>query len=178
MKKLSLITLVLVLAALVFTACVPPTPQVVEKTVVETKIVEVEKAAEVRTVRVGLSWNEKIHSLIQAWQDYMQQYGEEYGKRNNIQFEWIINVADGDPARQAANVEDMINQGVDVIVARAQDAAAIWRCALASNSNGASRRGVGLAADADSRGGVGNAADPVCGPTARAGDTFHPAAFR
>jgi len=82
-------------------------------------------AAEVRTIRVGVSWNEKIHSLIQAWQDYMQQYGEEYGSKIGIKFEWIINVADGDPIRQQANIEDLISQKVDVIIARAQDAVAI-----------------------------------------------------
>jgi len=82
-------------------------------------------SSEIKTIKVGVSWNEKIHALVQAWQDYMQKYGEEYGKKNNIKFEWITNVADGDPARQAANIEDLISQKVDVIVVRAQDAAAI-----------------------------------------------------
>jgi len=74
---------------------------------------------------VGVSWNEKLHSMIQAWQDYMIQYSKEYGQENAVEFEWIINVADGDPARQHSNIEDLIVQDVDVIVARAQDAAAI-----------------------------------------------------
>jgi ABC-type sugar transport system substrate-binding protein len=87
-------------------------------------------------VKVGLAWNEKIHSLIQAWQDYMQQYGEEYGVKNNVKFEWIINVADGDPARQAANIEDLINQKVDVIIARAHDAAAICASVRAAEEAG------------------------------------------
>ena len=31
---------------------------------------------------VGLSWNQKDHVLIQAWEDYMKMYSEEYGKEN------------------------------------------------------------------------------------------------
>jgi ribose transport system substrate-binding protein len=86
--------------------------------------------------KIGLSWNEKIHSLIQAWQDYMQSYGDEYAARNGMEFEWVINVADGDPTRQAANIEDLINQNVDIIVARAQDAAAIGASAKAADEAG------------------------------------------
>jgi ABC-type sugar transport system substrate-binding protein len=78
-----------------------------------------------KKVVVGLSWNEKMHSLIQAWEDYMKQYSKEYGKEHGIEFKWIINVADSNPSQQASNIEDLINQGVDVIIARAHDAAAI-----------------------------------------------------
>jgi ribose transport system substrate-binding protein len=92
--------------------------------------------AEVRTIRVGVSWNEKIHALVQAWQDYMQEYGKEYGAKNGIKFEWIINVADGDPARQQANIEDLITQKVDVIIVRAQDAAAIGASIKAAKDAG------------------------------------------
>ncbi len=91
---------------------------------------------EVKTYKIGLSWNEKIHSLIQAWQDYMQSYGENIGARRNMKFEWIINVADGDPARQASNIEDLINQQVDIIVARAQDAGAIGASIKAAKQAG------------------------------------------
>ena len=82
-------------------------------------------AAEKKKLVVGLAWNEKVHPLIQAWQDYMIEYGEEYGKENGIEFEWIINVADSDPIQQASNIDDLIASGVDVIVARPHDAASI-----------------------------------------------------
>lgn len=80
---------------------------------------------DLKTVKVCVSWNEKVHSLIQAWQDYFQAYGETYGPENGVKFEWIINVANGDATQQANNIQDCINQKVDVIVARAQDAGTI-----------------------------------------------------
>jgi len=85
---------------------------------------------------VGLSWNEKMHALIQAWEDYMKQYSKEYGKEHGIEFEWIVNVADSDPAQQASNIEDLINQGVDVVIARAHDAAAIGASVKAAHEAG------------------------------------------
>lgn len=83
------------------------------------------KEAQAKKIVVGLSWNEKMHALIQAWEDYMKQCGEEYGKEHGIDFEWIVTVADSDPAQQNSQIENLIIQGVDVIVARAHDAAAI-----------------------------------------------------
>ncbi|MGO9308042.1 MAG: sugar ABC transporter substrate-binding protein [Spirochaetia bacterium] len=78
-----------------------------------------------KTIKVGLSWNEKIQSLQSAWQDEMQRYGKTVGQKNGVQIQWTINVANGDPATQASNIQDLINQHVDVIVARPEDAAAI-----------------------------------------------------
>jgi ABC-type sugar transport system substrate-binding protein len=78
-------------------------------------------AAAPKQIKVGLSWNEKNIALVQAWQDYMQQLA----KQNGLNIKWVINNADTDPARQTSNIEDLINQGVNVIVARAQDSAAI-----------------------------------------------------
>jgi len=43
-----------------------------------------------KKVVVGLSWNEKMHSLIQAWEDYMKQYSQEYGQEHDIEFQWVI----------------------------------------------------------------------------------------
>jgi ABC-type sugar transport system substrate-binding protein len=96
----------------------------------------VEEVEGVQKVVVGFSWNEKMHALIQAWEDYMQQYGEEYGKENDIQFEWIFNVADSDPAQQASNIEDLINMGVDIIGAKTHDAAAIGASVKAAHDAG------------------------------------------
>lgn len=71
--------------------------------------------------KVGVSWDNKSIALIQAWQDYQQQIAKEQG----LNFEWVYTVADDDPAKQASNIEDLINQGVNVVVARASDSAAI-----------------------------------------------------
>jgi ribose transport system substrate-binding protein len=46
----------------------------------------------------------------------------------------VINVANADPARQAANIEDLINQGVNLIIARAEDSAAIGASIRAAKS--------------------------------------------
>ena len=74
---------------------------------------------------IGLSWNAKDSILVQKWEDYLQAQGREQGKAAGIDFKWVINVANADPTRQAANIEDLINQGVDLIMARAEDGAAI-----------------------------------------------------
>jgi ABC-type sugar transport system substrate-binding protein len=87
---------------------------------------------------VGLSWNEKKHALIQAWEDYMKQISTEYGKEKGIKFKWIVNVADSDPVQQNSNISDFISLGVDVIVARAHDAAAIGAAIKAANEAGIS----------------------------------------
>ncbi len=82
-------------------------------------------AQDVKTVTVGLSWNQYDVGLVKAWETYMQAEGEKQGPAAGIKFQWVITGANGDPAQQAANIEDMINQGVNIIIARAQDSAAI-----------------------------------------------------
>ena len=84
---------------------------------------------------VGLSWDTK-DTLVQAWEDYFQSESVTMGDTAGVHFKWIINVANNDPAQQASNIEDLINQGVDVIVARAKDGTAIGasiRAAKAAN---------------------------------------------
>jgi ribose transport system substrate-binding protein len=80
-------------------------------------------AAETKTI--GFSWNVKDTSLIQAWEDYLKAESQRQGAEAGLQIEWVINVANSDPARQAANIEDLLNQNVDLVMARAEDAAAI-----------------------------------------------------
>ena len=36
----------------------------------------------------------------------------------SVTIKWIFNVANGDLARQEANIEDLINKGVDIVMAR------------------------------------------------------------
>ncbi|MEI7649627.1 MAG: substrate-binding domain-containing protein, partial [Methanomicrobiales archaeon] len=78
-----------------------------------------------KTIKIGLSWNEKMQSLVQAWDDYMKAYAEETGKKSGITFKWITNVADSDPSQQASNIDDLITQKIDVLIVRPHDAAAI-----------------------------------------------------
>jgi len=93
-------------------------------------------ARQSETVVVGLSWNVKDSELVQKWEDYLIEEGERQGQAAGIDFEWVINVANADPARQAANIEDLINQGVDLIVARAEDSAAIGASIRAADAAG------------------------------------------
>ncbi len=87
-------------------------------------------------VKVGLSWNDYDVSLVYAWETYMQEQSEIQGAEAGLDFEWIINAAGRDPARQAANIEDLINQDVDIIIARAEDAAAMGASIRAADDAG------------------------------------------
>jgi ribose transport system substrate-binding protein len=92
--------------------------------------------AHAKDFTVGLSWNAMDNQLPVKWQEYMQSEAKRQGTEAGVNFKWIINVADANPARQAANIEDLINQNVDLIVARAEDASAIGasiRAAKAAN---------------------------------------------
>jgi ABC-type sugar transport system substrate-binding protein len=91
---------------------------------------------EPRPVKVGLSWNEYDVTLVNAWESYMKSEAEKQGADAGLEFEWVINAAGADPARQAANIEDLINQDVDIIFARAEDAAAIGASIRAAEEAG------------------------------------------
>ncbi|MDT6942434.1 sugar ABC transporter substrate-binding protein [Brucella pseudogrignonensis] len=82
-------------------------------------------AAHAEDKTIGLSWNSKENEIVGKWEEYLQSEAAKQGKEADINFKFIINVADNDPTRQAANIEDLINQGVDAIIARGEDSAAI-----------------------------------------------------
>ena len=75
-------------------------------------------------------------TLQTAWQDYMRAEGEAQGADAGMEVEWIMNVANGDPARQAANIEDLITAGVDVIIARTMDGGVIGSSISAAQEAG------------------------------------------
>ena len=81
--------------------------------------------AAAKDFKVGLSWDARESALNQAWEDYMREEAKTQGAAAGINVEWVVNMANNDSSRQAANIEDLINSGVDIIVARALDAAAI-----------------------------------------------------
>lgn len=76
-------------------------------------------------LKVGFSLDTKESSLQTAWEKFLRSEGEKQGKEAGYEIEWTINVANADPARQAANIDDLITAGVDVIIARAFDSGAI-----------------------------------------------------
>lgn len=92
--------------------------------------------AHAKDFTVGLSWNAMDNQLPVKWQEYLQSEGAKQGAAADVNFKWVINVADADPTRQAANIEDLINQGVDLIIARAEDAAAIGASIRAAKEAG------------------------------------------
>ena len=93
-------------------------------------------AAHAKDVTVGLSWNAIDNEIVVKWQEYLQAEGKRQGGPAGLHFKWVINVANADPARQAANIEDLINQGVDLIMARAEDASAIGASIRAAKQAG------------------------------------------
>jgi ribose transport system substrate-binding protein len=74
---------------------------------------------------IGFSWNSVTQPLERAWEDYMISESEIQGNAAGVKVNWIFNVADGDPSRQANNIEDLITQAVNIVSARAEDAGAI-----------------------------------------------------
>ena len=82
-------------------------------------------SAHAEPLKVGFSLDTKESSLQTAWEAFLRSEGETQGKAAGYEVEWTINVANADPARQAANIDDLITAGMDVIIARAFDSGAI-----------------------------------------------------
>src|SRR5882757_10312419 len=78
-----------------------------------------------KDIKIGLSWDARESALNQAWEDYMRAEAKTQGAALGINVAWVVNMANNDSSRQAANIEDLINSGVDIIIARALDSAAI-----------------------------------------------------
>jgi ribose transport system substrate-binding protein len=83
------------------------------------------QASSAKDVKIGLSWDARESALNQAWEDYMKAEAKVQGPPAGINVQWVVNMADNDSSRQAANIEDLLNSGVDIVIARALDAAAI-----------------------------------------------------
>src|SRR5438552_5566613 len=82
-------------------------------------------SVQAKDVKIGLSWDARESALNQAWEDFMKAEAKTQGEAAGISVEWIVNMANNDSSRQAANIEDLLNGGADIIIARALDAAAI-----------------------------------------------------
>jgi len=126
MKQIYKIVIVSMIALMLVVGCQPAA---------ESPVAETQAPAQT-DFTFGLSWNRKDLQLIQAWEDYMQRIAAEMATEKGITITWVINVADGDVTRQASNIEDLISQDVDVIIARAEDSAAICASAEAAKEAG------------------------------------------
>jgi ribose transport system substrate-binding protein len=78
-----------------------------------------------KDVTIGLSWDARESALNQAWEDYMRAEAKKVGDADGMNVKWVVNMANNDANRQASNIEDLINSGVDIIIARPLDSAAI-----------------------------------------------------
>src|SRR6476661_8347288 len=93
-------------------------------------------SVQAKDVKIGLSWDARESALNQAWEDFMKAEAKKQGEPLGINVEWVVNMANNDSSRQAANIEDLINSGVDIIIARALDAAAIGSSIRAAKDAG------------------------------------------
>ncbi|WP_413989035.1 sugar ABC transporter substrate-binding protein [Labrys okinawensis] len=93
-------------------------------------------AAHAGPLKVGFSLDTKESSLETAWEYFLKSEGEKQGKAAGYDIQWTINVANADPARQAANIDDLITAGEDIIIARAFDSGAIGTSIKAANDAG------------------------------------------
>src|ERR1044072_10051145 len=92
--------------------------------------------ASAKDVKIGLSWDARESALNQAWEDYMRAEAKTQGEALGINVSWVVNMANKDASSQTANIEDLINSGVDIIIARALDAAAIGSSIRAAKDAG------------------------------------------
>src|SRR3954466_2074035 len=74
--------------------------------------------AAAKDVKIGLSWDARESALNQAWEDFMKAEAKTQGEAAGINVEWVVNMANNDSSRQAANIEDLLNSGVDIVIAR------------------------------------------------------------
>jgi ribose transport system substrate-binding protein len=144
MIRLNKVTLVALVFILLVSGCAKApatTPPATEPVVIATEAPVPTEAATVAPAAkteftIGLSWNRKDLQLIVAWEDYMKKIAGELATKNGVQINWDVNVADGDVTRQTSNIEDLISKKVDVIVARAEDSAAICASIKAAKAAG------------------------------------------
>ncbi|MFM0740171.1 sugar ABC transporter substrate-binding protein [Paraburkholderia xenovorans] len=94
------------------------------------------QSAPLKPLKVGFSLDTKESSLETAWMSFLKSEGEKQGQKAGYKLEWVTNVANADPSRQAANIDDLITDRVDVIVARAFDSGAIGTSIRAAKAAG------------------------------------------
>lgn len=76
-------------------------------------------------ITIGISYPHQENVVWVASKTYMERYAQEYAKQIGRPIETIITVAGSDTTRQAADIEDLINRGVDIILASPLDSKAI-----------------------------------------------------
>lgn len=74
---------------------------------------------------IGLSLNSRASAIFVALAGYLVDYSATYGEEIGRNITVVETVADDDPTRQNADIDDLISQGVDAIIAVSIDDTAI-----------------------------------------------------
>lgn len=78
-----------------------------------------------KDIVIGLSLNSRASAIFVALAEYLKRYSADYGKQIGRDISVVETVADDDPTRQNADINDLISKGVDLIVAVSIDDTAI-----------------------------------------------------
>jgi ABC-type sugar transport system substrate-binding protein len=70
---------------------------------------------------IGIAWDDKNGEIISKMEEYIAAEAKMQGEAAGLDIKLVVNVAEGDPSRQTSNVEDLINRGVDLVMARLAD---------------------------------------------------------
>ena len=84
-----------------------------------------QEGEEMEPIVLGVSFPHQENIVWVAAKTYMEQYAEQYAARIGRDIELIITVAGSDTTRQASDIEDLINRGVDVVLASPLDSTTI-----------------------------------------------------
>lgn len=93
-------------------------------------------AEEPKPVTIGVSFPHQENIVWVAAKTYMEQYAANYAKQKNREINLVVLVAGSDTTRQASDVEDLINRGVDVILVSPLDSTAIGASIKAAHEAG------------------------------------------
>ena len=89
------------------------------------------------TITVGMSWAHKNDSLFYGMEDsLMKATLAEAKKRGFDDVRWVHVICNDNAQKQASDIEDLITQGVDLIVSYAQDSTAIGASIQAARNAG------------------------------------------
>lgn len=113
--------------ALVASACGSSSDDAASTEVDTTEAADATSAApaEGEDIVIGLSLNSRASAIFVALAGYLESYSATYGDEIGRSITVVETVADDDPTRQNADIDDLISQGVDVIIAVSIDDTAI-----------------------------------------------------
>lgn len=125
-KALTLVSIVVVLVMLLTTAA----------TAAPLKQEEKPAKGPGEPITIGFSFPQQENEFWMSIDAFLKKYAEEYGNRIGRKINLAITTAAADPSRQNADIEDLINRGVDIIMAAPQDSKSIGAAIKATHDAG------------------------------------------